>query len=62
MEQMMKCLLAKMDTTQALLAKMNTKMKTWREEMTVCQEVMEACLESKEPTSLEVGSGVGHLT
>jgi hypothetical protein len=29
-------------------------MKAWRKEPTACQEEMEDCLESKEPTSVEI--------
>jgi hypothetical protein len=42
MEQMLDCLLAKMDATQAMLAKMNA-------EMTACREAMEVCSENMEP-------------
>jgi hypothetical protein len=30
------------------------EMRAWQKEMTVCQETTEACLESKEPTSVEI--------
>jgi hypothetical protein len=36
MEQTMERLLAKMDATPAMLAKMKAEMKTWREETTAC--------------------------
>jgi hypothetical protein len=36
------------------------KMKTWRKEMTACQEATEASLESKEPTSVEIQPVVVH--
>jgi hypothetical protein len=52
----MERLLAKMDATQAMVA----KMKIWREEATTCQGMTEACLESKESTSLEVGPEAKH--
>jgi hypothetical protein len=35
-------------------------MKAWRKEMMACQEVMEACLESKEPTSMEIEAVAVH--
>jgi hypothetical protein len=36
------------------------EMRVWRKETTACQEVMEACLESKQPTSLEIESKKEH--
>jgi hypothetical protein len=41
MEQMLERLLAKMDATQAMLTKMNTKMKAWQEASEVYPEKME---------------------
>jgi hypothetical protein len=35
-------------------------MNAWRKETTACQEATEACLESKEPTSLETESVAVH--
>jgi hypothetical protein len=43
-------IMAKMDTRQE---GMRASMNAWRKETMACQEVTEACLESKEPTSLE---------
>jgi hypothetical protein len=54
----------KMNASQEhTIAKMNAwlaEMWGWRKEMTARQEVTEACLEVKEPTSLEVESAVMH--
>jgi hypothetical protein len=36
------------------------ELRTWRKETTACQEATEACLESKEPTSLKVESDAEH--
>jgi hypothetical protein len=43
-------IIAKMDAHQK---RMRASMNVWRKEMTACQEAMDACLESKGPTSLE---------
>jgi hypothetical protein len=55
---MMEWKLAKMDSLQEEMKVYNKKteailheMKSWRKETTACQEAMETCLESKEPTS-----------
>jgi hypothetical protein len=64
-EQMMERLLAKMDASQAkmdanhaeMLARMKAKtdftLEEIKAEIRVCQEATEACLKSKEPTSVE---------
>jgi hypothetical protein len=66
MEQMMERLLAKMDASEAkmdanhaeVLARMEAQTDATLKEIIVdiraCQKAMEACLESKEPTSLEM--------
>jgi multidrug resistance efflux pump len=41
---------AKMDARQE---RMGASMNVWRKEITACQDATEACLEGKEPTSLE---------
>jgi hypothetical protein len=50
-------IIVKMDTHQE---SMRASINAWRKETTACQEAMEACLDSKEPTSLEVVSEVEH--
>jgi thermostable 8-oxoguanine DNA glycosylase len=66
MREEMKTNKARMDANQAeMLARMEAKMDTnlkeiiaWRKETTACQEAMEACLESKKPTSVKIWSVV----
>jgi hypothetical protein len=71
MQQMMEYLLAKIDATlKEMLTKINAnqekidaciaEMGVWQKETMACQEAMDACLESKEPTSLEVESKAEH--
>jgi hypothetical protein len=45
-------IIAKMDAHQE---RMGANMNVWQKETLACQEAMEACLESKEPTMLDVG-------
>jgi hypothetical protein len=63
----MERILAKMDSFREMMENMDSRldanlkkiiveMRVWRKEMTACQEATEACLESKEPTSVEIGS------
>jgi hypothetical protein len=42
------------------LTKIIAEMGAWRKETVACQEVTEACLESKEPTSEETESKLEH--
>jgi hypothetical protein len=58
-EQMMERLLAKMDAINAEMlirieAKTDATLKEIVAEIRACQEETEACLESKEPTSVEI--------
>jgi hypothetical protein len=52
---------ARTETVQEIIAKMDAHQErmgastnAWRKEPTACQEGMEACLESKEPSSVEI--------
>jgi hypothetical protein len=70
MEQMIKHLIAAIGGPEAVIHNNQTKtdslneiiakMKAWSKEMMACKETMEACLESKEPASLEVESVAVH--
>jgi hypothetical protein len=40
--------------------RMEASVNAWRKETTVCQKAMETCLESKEPTPVEIESIVEH--
>jgi hypothetical protein len=50
----LKVILAKTDANQEKMDAWVAEMGSWRKETMACQEAMEACLESKEPASLEV--------
>jgi hypothetical protein len=39
---------------------MGASVNTWQKKMTACREVIQACLESKEPTSVETDSVAVH--
>jgi capsule polysaccharide export protein KpsE/RkpR len=59
-EEMLDKMEAKIGANQEKMDAWIAEMRTWQIETTACQEAMEACLESKEPTSLAVGSMVLH--
>jgi hypothetical protein len=45
-------------TVAKLDASLN-EMKAWQKQMMACQELIEACLESDEPTSVKIRAGSG---
>jgi hypothetical protein len=51
---------AKMDVHQERMEAATHSMRAWWKEMMACEEVMEACLESNEPTSVEIESIAVH--
>jgi hypothetical protein len=42
------------EKTDANLTEITAEIRDWRKATTACQEAMEVCLESKEPTSVEI--------
>jgi hypothetical protein len=59
-ERLKEEILAKIDASQEKMDAWIAEMRTRRKETTAYKDVTEACLESKEPTPLEVGSVAVH--
>jgi hypothetical protein len=60
LEEMEEAVRINQEKTDPTLKEVIVEIRVWRKEMTACQEAMEACLESKEPTLVEVESVAMH--